>query len=114
MYDEKQVEYMLLPRLCALTEVLWTDTVWHDEKSFYKRVLQNQHLLDTFHVNYSNTWHLPSLKIKGGEKMPSLLLTLESKVPQSILTAWGNDIGVSEFTTYSESQSIYSTGEFLS
>ena len=113
MYDEKQVEYMLFPRLCALSEVLWTDTVRHNEKSFYKRVLQNQHLLDSFHVNYSNTWHLPSLKIGGGEKIPSLLLCLDSKVPQSIQTAWEDDNGVFEFTTYRKPKIVGSTGKLL-
>jgi hypothetical protein len=57
-------------------------------KVFYKRVLKNQHLLDSFRVNYSNTWHLPSLKIGGGEEVPALKLSLDSKVPQSIQTAW--------------------------
>lgn len=113
MYDEKQVEYMLMPRLCALTEVLWTDTLLHDEKSFYKRVLQNQHLLDTFNVNYSNTWHVPRLKISGGESVQSLKLTLDSKVPQQIETAIDKGNGVSDFTSYKNPIEINSTSKLV-
>jgi len=100
MYDEKQVEYMLFPRLCALSEVLWTDTLLHDEKSFYNRVLKNQNLLDAFHVNYSKTWLRPTLKIEGGENIPSLKLTLDSKVDQLIETAWDFGDGILNYSKY--------------
>jgi hexosaminidase len=113
MYNEKQVEYMLFPRLAALTEVLWTDTLLHDEKSFYKRVLLNQHLLDTFHVNYSNTWHVPRLKIGGGGTVQSLKLTLDSKVPQQIETAIDKGEGVSDFTSYRDPIEINSTSKLV-
>jgi hexosaminidase len=113
MYDEKQVEYMLMPRLCALTEVLWTDTLLHDENSFYKRVLLNQHLLDTFKVNYSNTWHVPRLKISGGESVRSLMLSLDSKVPQQIETAFDKGSGTSDFKEYKDPIEINSTGKLV-
>lgn len=100
MYNEKQVEYMLMPRLCALSEVLWTDTNLLDQKSFFKRVLKNQSLLDSIDVNYSHAWHLPFLKISAGVKIQTLLLTLETKVPQKIETAWDRGDGVMNFKTY--------------
>ncbi|MFN0188243.1 MAG: beta-N-acetylhexosaminidase, partial [Bacteroidia bacterium] len=100
MYNEKGVEYMLMPRLCALSEVLWTDTNLLDQKSFFKRVLKNQSLLDSLDVNYSHAWHLPSLKIGEGPKIQTLLFTLESKVPQKIETAWDLGDGVLNFKSY--------------
>jgi len=110
MYDEKQVEYMLFPRLCALSEVLWTDTLLHDEKSFYNRVLKNQNLLDAFHVNYSKTWLRPTLKIEGGENIPSLKLTLDSKVDQLIETAWEFGDGILNYSKYTSTIDAKNSG----
>jgi len=110
MYDEKQVEYMLFPRLCALSEVLWTDTLLHDEKSFYNRVLKNQNLLDAFHVNYSKTWLRPTLKIEGGENIPSLKLTLDSKVDQLIETAWDFGDGILNYSKYTSTIDAKNSG----
>ncbi|MFM1744243.1 MAG: hypothetical protein RLZZ630_180 [Bacteroidota bacterium] len=88
MPDSSQVEYMLLPRLCALSEVLWTDTIRHDEQEFYDRVLRHQRLLDRWKVNYSTTWMAPTLQVEPGPVVPSLRLGLESKFPQTIEWAW--------------------------
>jgi len=110
MYDEKQVEYMLFPRLCALSEVLWSDTLLHDEKSFYSRVLKNQNLLDAFHVNYSKTWLRPTLKIEGGENIPSLKLTLDSKVDQLIETAWEFGDGILNYSKYTSTIDAKNSG----
>jgi hexosaminidase len=88
MPDSAQVEYMLLPRLCALSEVLWTDTLRHDEQEFYDRVLRHQRLLDRWKVNYSTTWMAPTLRVEPGPEVPSLRLGLESKFPQTIEWAW--------------------------
>lgn len=88
MVDTAQVEYMLLPRLCALSEVLWTDTLRHDEQEFYGRLLRHQPLLDRWKVNYSTTWMAPTLKVEPGPEVPSLRLSLDSKLPQTIEWAW--------------------------
>jgi hexosaminidase len=49
----QQVEYMTYPRLCALSEVVWTGNNKPDYNNFIKR-LQNKHLLrlQTWGVNY--------------------------------------------------------------
>jgi hexosaminidase len=88
MYDTTQVEYMLLPRLCALSEVLWTDTMRHDEREFYDRLLSHQRLLDRWKVNYSTTWMAPTLRVESGPEVPSLQLSLDSKFPQTVEWVW--------------------------
>jgi hexosaminidase len=113
LYDVKQVEYMLLPRLCALSEVLWTDTVFHDEAKFYKRLLSHQSLLDQFHVNYSTTWMRPSLKISSGKNKPSLELSLVSRIQQDIETAFRNGDGLTTFKKYQQPVIIQESGDFI-
>ncbi len=113
MYTTGQVEYMLLPRLCALSEVLWTDTLLHDKTSFYQRLLGHQAFLDKFSVNYSTSWMRPSLILKGGESVPSLEAHLVSKIPQEIKTAWRYRDEAPEFKNYKSPIKIKESGELL-
>ncbi len=113
MYDERQVEYMLFPRLCALSEVLWTDTMLHDESGFYKRVFRHQKLLDRYHVNYSKTWMRPQLRIESGEAVSSLKLSLTSKFQQATATAWIHAGDTSGFIPYKKPLVISRTGSLL-
>ena len=55
MPNSKHVEYMLFPRLCALSEAIWTGTNKTGYEDFIYR-LQNKHLsrLNTWEVNYRN------------------------------------------------------------
>jgi hexosaminidase len=53
MQDEKQVEYMTFPRMCALAEVLWTPNEKKDPGLFKKRLKVNSKKLDQQMVNYS-------------------------------------------------------------
>ena len=50
---EKQVEYMAVPRMCALAEVLWTPKEKKNYNSFIIRLKQNSKLLDRMNVNYA-------------------------------------------------------------
>jgi len=113
MYDTAQVEYMLLPRLCALSEVLWTDTLLHDANAFYARLLQHQKLLDTRRVNYSTSWMLPQLKMQSGSILPSLKVSLESKFPQEVEYAWSTPEIKPVFMAYRQPLNISSTGTLL-
>lgn len=51
--NEKQVEYMALPRLSALAEVLWTKPENKNYPNFITRLKQNSKLLDAMNVNYA-------------------------------------------------------------
>ncbi len=51
----KQVEYMALPRMPALAEVLWTPDSLRAYPAFQSRLLRHFALLDTMGVNYSHS-----------------------------------------------------------
>ena len=54
MPDYKQAEYMIYPRLLALSEVLWA-THYRDYKNFTERLVEAQQRLDYGDINY----HIP-------------------------------------------------------
>lgn len=54
MPDYRQAEYMIYPRLLALSEVLWT-THYRDYKDFTERLVEAQRRLDYGGINY----HIP-------------------------------------------------------
>ena len=49
----KQVEYMAVPRMCALSEVLWTNKNKKNYSDFIERLKENSKLLDRMQVNYA-------------------------------------------------------------
>lgn len=49
----KQVEYMAVPRMCALSEVLWTDPKNKNYKDFVARLKLHSVMLDKMGVNYA-------------------------------------------------------------
>lgn len=51
--NEKQVEYMAVPRMCALAEVLWTPKEKKDLEDFRARLKQHAKMLDSQQVNYA-------------------------------------------------------------
>jgi hexosaminidase len=52
MYFGRQVEYMAFPRLCALSEALWTPRKLRDFDAFAKRLPAHLARLDLLDVNY--------------------------------------------------------------
>lgn len=51
--NEKQVEYMAVPRLIALSEVLWTEPENKNFELFVARLKKNSVILDKMKVNYA-------------------------------------------------------------
>src|SRR5574343_198806 len=51
--NEKQVEYMAVPRMIALSEALWTLPENKNYKDFISRLNQNKTILDKLQVNYA-------------------------------------------------------------
>jgi len=49
----EQVEYMIMPRISALSEVLWSDKKARDYDAFTKRLIGHFKLLDFKKINYS-------------------------------------------------------------
>lgn len=48
-----QVEYMSIPRMCALSEVLWTNEKKKDYADFLVRLKLHSAILDQLNVNYA-------------------------------------------------------------
>lgn len=84
MYDTRQVEYMLFPRLLALSEVLWSPENKRDEKDFLSRVSRHYTFMDAWKVNASRSWLRPEMMISGGKALPSLALEFRRKADQKL------------------------------
>ncbi|NOR86421.1 MAG: family 20 glycosylhydrolase [Bacteroidales bacterium] len=54
MEDTDHVEYMLLPRMLALSEALWSSERYHNFKDFNKRLQTHKKLLEVLGYQYSN------------------------------------------------------------
>lgn len=51
--NEKQVEYMAVPRMIALSEVLWTEPENKNFQNFVLRLNKNKFILDMWQINYA-------------------------------------------------------------
>ncbi len=54
MPDEKQIEYMVFPRILALSEVVWSPTESKNYSDFLKRVEHFHKRLNALDINYAN------------------------------------------------------------
>ncbi len=61
----QQVEYMVLPRMCALAEVLWSSKEKRNYPEFQKRLIENFSLLDRLDVNYAKSIYEIKLDVKS-------------------------------------------------
>ena len=52
MPDFAEVEYMAVPRMCALSEVLWSDPEYKNYGNFIKRLTMQSKWLDAMNVHY--------------------------------------------------------------
>ena len=69
-----QVEYMALPRMAALAEVVWSKKDSRDYQSFMNRILKHFILLDMKKVNYAKSIYELKSKINPGLKSGELSL----------------------------------------
>ncbi len=91
MPDTDQVEYMLLPRLCALAEVLWSPVNTRDWNSFRKRLQTHYAMFEHKSWNYSRGSHRVEIEpLKTGEGL-SLQLVTEQYQPDVRFTLDGSD-----------------------
>jgi hexosaminidase len=52
MSDSRRVEYMLLPRMCALSEMVWTPKTLRNYADFRNRMLKQYNRLSCMHVQF--------------------------------------------------------------
>jgi len=62
----EHVEYMVVPRMLALAEVLWTPKEARDEKNFIERLESEFHRLEALDVNVSKSLYQVRLKPRQG------------------------------------------------
>lgn len=77
--NTKKVEYMIFPRMAALSEVLWSrkeDKNWDD---FQKRLMVQFKRYDLWKVNYSKAYFDLKASVLPAENNPGILWKLETK-----------------------------------
>jgi hexosaminidase len=69
MQTEDKVEYMVFPRIVALSEVVWSKPENKNYEDFKSRLIQYQKRLDFLDVNYANHLYEISGKLTTGETL---------------------------------------------
>ncbi len=76
--NEQQVEYMAMPRMAALAEVLWSPKKGRDYADFQERLIRHFALLDKKQVNYSRSIFQVKLAMKPPPSKTGALVELSS------------------------------------
>lgn len=76
--NEKQVEYMSMPRMAALSEVLWTHKENKNETNFLIRLQKHFTLLDNLKVNYAKALFQINYKIRNDINKQKLFIELNA------------------------------------
>lgn len=122
METEEHVEYMLLPRMLALSEVLWSKNDHRDFDDFKKRLQTHQKLLDYLGYNYSNgsyrlvakaqydtTDHQNKIYFTSEQYQPKIRYTLDGSMPNDSSQLYDEFISPKEDATITAA--IFEKGE---
>lgn len=91
MKTYKHVEYMVLPRIAALSEVVWGTSNPADLKNFENRLLQHFNFYNYFNYNYSKAIFELSTKVTANTAKDGVLFNLQSVEPEIKYTTDGTD-----------------------
>jgi len=91
MPTTKQVEYMLLPRMCALAEVLWSPAEQRDWGSFRPRLESHYAMFERLGLNYSRGSYRVGFQPRQVDDELSIELTSEQLEPEIHYTLDGTD-----------------------
>jgi len=83
--NTSKVEYMLFPRITALSEVLWSPKEKRDWKDFEKRLPTIFERLDKQKINYSKAYYDLKATVIPSENNDAVYWKLESKFPDAYL-----------------------------
>lgn len=123
MKTKQQVEYMIFPRMLAMSEVVWsgpTENFEEDYAHFVNRVESFHQRLEAMHVNYAN--HLYSIKgevIKRKEGVYYKLSTptsgklIKYMLPNGNLTAYSEPFPIGGLRTQIKAM-VYKEGQIVS
>ncbi len=80
---QDRVEWMLFPRICALSEVLWTTEANKSWDDFYQRITSFYPVLKTLGINYYEDDALNEKEFKASEEKPALVrnATIDTNIP---------------------------------
>lgn len=92
MGNTKKVEYMVFPRLAALSEVLWSPKE-KDYKDFEKRLPAQFKRYDLWKINYSKAYYNIEPSILPSDKSSGILWKLDTKSPQGKIKLGGEKKG---------------------
>lgn len=91
MKTYKQVEYMVLPRIAALSEVVWGTSNPAELKNFENRLLQHFNFYDFFGYNYSKAIFELSTNVSANKNKDGIVFHLQSVEPEIKYTTDGSD-----------------------
>ncbi|MDO4228449.1 MAG: glycoside hydrolase family 20 protein [Capnocytophaga sp.] len=108
--NEKHSEYMIFPRLFAISEVVWTSSLHKNWKDFMKRTQSLFQRLDIMNVNYAKSIYqvVPKIENKEGK----VVLTLESELPDADIRYTLNQENITATKRYTQPISITETTIF--
>ncbi len=78
MTTPEHVEYMAMPRMAALAEVLWSPKEVRNEREFIRRLEQELPALDRLHVNYSRSLYNVEYSFAGSKVRGKVLMSLKT------------------------------------
>jgi hexosaminidase len=80
---ESHSEYMLFPRLVALSEMLWTPKEKKDWNAFTRRLENMKKRFDYLGINYSNTMYDVTAEAKVDSATGKISISLKNELPDS-------------------------------
>ncbi len=97
--NEKHLEYMAMPRMAALAEVVWTPKEMKNETAFLTRLQKHFLLLDKLNINYAKALYKVEYKISPSTKTKNITLELNAN----------SSLGEIRYTTDGTNPTIAST-----
>ncbi len=77
---EAQAEYMMFPRLAAISEVAWRENENRDWTNFSERLEKQLKRYNSLEINYSKTAYNVTAKYEVDKKEHNIIVTLENEV----------------------------------
>jgi hexosaminidase len=84
MNNTSKIEYMIFPRMAALSEVLWTAKEKKNKEDFEKRLMQQFKRYELWKANYSRAYWQPEVKVIPSQSLNTVRWEVKVKNPGAI------------------------------